>query len=116
MTDYLGAIRDGNGKVGAGFRELPANSLETSRQIAIKLKKIGLGAFLEFGRPGCDLLDIPVSEGRIGAIVIGGLNPIAVIEESGTRLQSIAMSGQLDFRELFHYSEMPERLEQLYKS
>lgn len=113
MTDYLGAIRDGNGKVGAGFRELPANSLETSRQIAVKLKKIGLGAFLEFGRPGCDLLDIPVSEGRIGAIVIGGLNPIAVIEESGTRLQSIAMSGQLDFNELFHYSEMPERLKKL---
>lgn len=113
MTDYLGAIKDGNGKVGAGFRELPAKSLEIVRTLADKLKNIGLGAFLEFGRPGCELLGIPVSEGRIGAIVIGGLNPIAVIEESGTRIHSFAMSGLLDYSKLFHFSLMHQKLDEI---
>ncbi len=113
MTDYLGAIRDGNGKVGAGFRELPAKSLDIVRNLANKLNLVGLGAFLEFGRPGCELLGIPVSQGRIGAIVIGGLNPIAVIEESGTRLHSIAMSGLLEYKQLFHFSLLHEKIEHI---
>ncbi len=35
---------------------------------------------MRIGKVGQVLLEIPVSEGRVGAIVIGGLNPVASIQ------------------------------------
>lgn len=110
MTNYLGATETGNGRIGASFREFPGDSRETVENLAKKLKKIGLGGFLAIGRPGQSLLDIPVSDGRVGAIVIGGLNPVSILEERGIRAHSRALAGLMDFSRLFHYREMVSRL------
>jgi len=109
MTDYLGAI-GGNGRIGASFREFPAESREVVEDLAQRLKKIGLGGFMCIGRPGQALLDIPVNVGRVGAIVIGGLNPVAALEEKGVRVHSRALAGLIDFQRLFHYRELENRL------
>jgi repressor of nif and glnA expression len=58
MTDYLGAIRDGNGRIGAGFREIPEESYDIAVQLAKKLEAVGLGAFLKIGRPSRELLNV----------------------------------------------------------
>lgn len=113
LTDYLGAIKTGCGRIGVSFREIPANSVEQVTSLARKLDRIGLGAFLTIGDPGQALCDVPVNEGHAGAIVIGGLNAIAVIEESGHHVESRALSGLLEYHRLFHYSELPERLAEL---
>ena len=110
LTDYLGAIRNGNGRIGAGFREIPAESHGRVVALAETLGRIGLGAFLEIGLPGRSVLNIPVREGCCGVVVIGGLNPMAVFEESGIRIQSRALSGTLDFLEMFPFHELPSRL------
>jgi len=110
MTDYVGAITTGNGRIGASFREIPAESRELASDLAQKLDVIGLGGLMEIGRPGQDLFDIPVSEGRIGAVVIGGLNPTAILEELGVRVVSRALSGLLEFNRLFHYDELRSRI------
>lgn len=111
MTDYLGATQTGNGHIGASFREFPAESRDIVEDLAEKLKRVGLGGFLAIGRPGQSLLDIPVSDGRIGAIVIGGLNPVSILEERGIRAQSRALAGPMDYDRLFHYREMESRLQ-----
>lgn len=110
MTNYLGATRSGNGRIGASFREFPAESRDVVEQLAGKLKRIGLGGVLAIGRPGQTLMDIPVSEGRVGAIVIGGLNPVSILEEKGIRAYSRALAGLMDFSRLFRYHEMESRL------
>jgi len=110
MTNYLGAIRDGNGCIGASFREIPAESRETVVLLAEKLDRIGLGAFMEIGRPRLPIYGIPVGEGHAGAVVVGGLNPISIVEEIGNRVVSRAMSGLLEYNRLFHYSEFKDRL------
>jgi len=110
MADYVGAITTGNGRIGASFREIPAESRELVSDLAHKLEVIGLGGLMEIGRPGQDLFDIPVSEGRIGAVVIGGLNPTAILEELGVRVVSRALSGLLGFNRLFPYEELPSRI------
>ncbi len=110
MTDYVGAITTGNGRIGASFRELPAESRELASDLDRKLDAIGLGGLMQIGRPGQDLFDIPVSEGRVGAIVFGGLNPMAVLEELGIRVASRALSGLLEFNRLFPYEELPSRI------
>lgn len=112
MTNYMGAIKTGNGRIGASFREFPAESRDRVEQLAEKLKRIGLGGLVGIGMPGQSYLDIPVSEGRVGAIVIGGLNPVSILEENGVRAYSRALAGLIDFNRLFHFSEMESRVKQ----
>ncbi len=110
MTNYLGAIKTGSGRIGASFREFPAESRDLVEQLADKMKRIGLGGLLRIGRPGQTLLDIPVNEGRVGAIVIGGLNPVSILEETGVRAHSRALAGLIDFSRLFRHSEMGSQI------
>ncbi|RJX21975.1 MAG: DUF128 domain-containing protein, partial [Desulfobulbus sp.] len=42
--------------------------------------------------------------------VIGGLNPVAILEETGTRIQSRAMAGLVEYERLFPYQEMEGRI------
>lgn len=116
MTDYLGAIRDGNGRIGAGYREAPAGSYELLTRLAARLESIGLGAMQSIGKPEQPLLNVPVHDGSCGLVVIGGLNPTAVFEESGIRLDSRALGGLMEFSELFPYTELPKRLQLLVNS
>jgi repressor of nif and glnA expression len=53
------------------------------------------------------VLGLSASEGRIGSVMIGGLNPIAILEEQGYRVNSRAMAGLLDYNRLLHYDELP---------
>jgi len=71
---------------------------------------VGLGGLLEVGLPNQPLLGFPVSPGRFGAVVIGGLNPIAILEELGHRISSRAMSGLLDYCRLMAVEELHEAL------
>ena len=112
MTDYKGAIATGNGKIGASFREFPADSRDLVENLAQRLDGIGMGGFMVLGWSGQSLLDIPVNEGNFGAVLIGGLNPAAILEENGYRIASRALAGLLDWERFFHYHEMIKRLGQ----
>lgn len=111
MTNYIGAVNTGNGRIGAIFREFPAESRELVEELARKLQRIGLGGFMKIGRPSQPLLEIPVSEGRVGAIVIGGLNPVSILEESGIRVCSRSMAGLIEYGKLFRYEELKSRIQ-----
>ncbi|MBW8000736.1 MAG: DUF128 domain-containing protein [Planctomycetes bacterium] len=111
MTDYHGAIEDGNGLIGASFREVPGESRQRLINIGERLEEIGLGAIMELGLQSQPLLDIPVSPGRVGAIVVGGLNPISILEEKQHRVFSRALSGLVEYDRLFNYEEFPARLQ-----
>lgn len=110
MTDYHGAIHDGNGVIGASFREMPEDSRRLVVDLAEQLKSIGLGAFMVIGQSGQAVAGTPVSEGRIGAVIIGGLNPVAILEELGFRVESHTMVGLLQFSQLVSFEELPDRL------
>jgi repressor of nif and glnA expression len=115
MTDYTGATDSGNGLIGAGFRELPSGSRNHVIELAEKLKAAGLGGFLCIGWPGQPLFDIPVSEGRLGAIVIGGLNPVAILEEQGIKTRSRALAFLADYQSLFSYKELDTKVNEMIR-
>ncbi|MBW2062884.1 MAG: DUF128 domain-containing protein [Deltaproteobacteria bacterium] len=110
MTDYIGAITTGNGRIGASFRELPAGSRDRVITLAGQLQEVSLGGFMSVGWPGQPLFEIPVSEGRLGAVVIGGLNPVAILEEYGIRIQNRALAALADYQTLFSYQELDTRI------
>ncbi len=114
MTDYEGATSTGTGRIGVGFREFPADSRERVIDLAERLSKVGLGGFMSIGWPGQPLLEIPVSQGRVGAIVIGGLNPIAILEERSIPVQSKALATIIDFDVLFPYDELEKRAKEMF--
>ncbi|MBI4978086.1 MAG: DUF128 domain-containing protein [Spirochaetes bacterium] len=113
MTSYIGAITNGFGRIGASFREFPASSAQTVKKIAKELVAIGLGGFLEIGKANQPLFNIPVNEGRVGAVVIGGLNPVSIFEENGIRVLSQTLAGLIEYERLFHYTELEKHLNAL---
>jgi repressor of nif and glnA expression len=110
MTDYLGATKNGTGRIGASFREVPAESREHVVELARQLELVGLGGFMTIGWPGQTVLEIPVNQGQVGAVVIGGLNPVAIIEEKGIKTHSRALAALADYEAFFHYEELDERI------
>ncbi len=114
MTDYVGATQSGNGLIGASFREVPADSREHVLGLAAQMDEAGLGAIYVVGWPGQSLLEIPVSEGRLGMIVVGGLNPVAILEEKGVPVyRTGALAGLIEYSRLFPYQELAERAREL---
>jgi repressor of nif and glnA expression len=110
MTDYHGAVKNGNGLIGASFREVPSESRQRLVNINQRLIEIGLGAIMEIGLPGQPLLEIPVSQGRVGVILVGGLNPIAILEEKEHRVFSRAISAFVEYDSLFGYEDLKLKL------
>ncbi len=113
FTNYRSAIRNGCGLIGASFREVPAGAHDLVQELALKSQAVGLGGFLEIAPPGCDLLGVPGSAGCCGAVVIGGLNPVSIMEERGDHVMASALSGFLEYNRLFPYTQLPERLNAL---
>jgi HTH-type transcriptional regulator, global nitrogen regulator NrpRI len=109
MTNAAGAAENGDGRIGANFLEVPGPAREEVESIGLEMKEVGLGSFLTLGWPGHSVLQVPINWGRMGAIVIGGLNPIAVLEESGIKIISKAVSGLVEYESLFPVSELGKR-------
>jgi repressor of nif and glnA expression len=113
MANYVGAVTSGDGTIGASFREFPAESVDTVRRVSSELEAIGLGSLLCLGHPGQSLYGVPVGPQRAGAVIIGGLNPMSIFEETGVRASSRALCGLADYKHLFHHTEFRERLQAL---
>ena len=107
MTDVRQAALKGTGTIGASFREVPTVTIPAVEEIFKRLEAIGLGGVLMIGKPGQPLLDIPVSSGRVGIIVAGGLNPIAVLEEIGMDTANSALHAVCPFDQLRPVDEIP---------
>jgi len=117
MTDYMGATTTGTGLIGASFREVPGDARDRVIELADQMSKAGLGGVFLVGWPGRPLLEIPVSEGRVGLVVIGGLNPVAILEEQGMRVRHTgALTGLIDYWRLFPYEELGGRAREIIRS
>ncbi len=92
MTDIIGAVKNRSGKVLASFREIPVVSVDEAKRLTETMKGKGIGGILAIGEPNRPLLEMPVGIDKAGMVVVGGLNPIAAIEESGIPTESKAMS------------------------
>jgi HTH-type transcriptional regulator, global nitrogen regulator NrpRI len=106
MTDIVGALRNKNGKILASFREIPVVSVERAMQLKEKLQEKGIGGILLVGNPNQPLLEMPVSMDRTGMVIVGGLNPIAALEEAGIPNVSKAMSTLYRFSDLIRFKEI----------
>lgn len=97
MTRVRDAIVTGSGILCAGFREVPSAAVEDVKRVDRSMRTMGLGGIVEIGKPNQPLLGVPVSEGHAGMIVYGGLNPIALLHESGIPVKIKSLAGMEAF-------------------
>ena len=100
MTDVLGTLRSGSGSILGSLREIPEVSLPEARRLDERMRGAGFDGIIVFGKPGEQLLGIPVTAGKVGLVVLGGLNPIAALEEAAIPTESHAMATLADYLEL----------------
>ncbi len=100
MTDVLGVLRYGTGRILGSFREIPEISLRDARRVNEEMKRCGFGGIILFGQPGRHLLGLPVTTGKVGMVVLGGLNPVAALEEAGIPTKNQALATLVDYPDL----------------
>lgn len=100
MTDATAAVKTGSGRVLASFREIPVVCIDEARKLSSRLADKGMQGILMIGEPNRPLLEVPVSMDRAGIVIVGGLNPVAVLEEHGIPTQSKAMSALCPYSQL----------------
>ncbi len=104
MTSVNKATSDGNGKILASFWEIPASARPEAEVMMQKLEMRGMKGLLKLGKEGETVCETPVKLGRVGMILIDGLNPVAATFEAGIAVINYAISGLTAFKELRSFS------------
>jgi len=105
MTDVLGAVKHGAGRILASFREVPVVCVDEANMLAKKIAEIGIGGILLIGNPNQPLLEMPVGMDKAGIAIVGGLNPVAALEEAGISSESQAMSTLYEYSNLMSFKD-----------
>lgn len=108
MTSVREVARDGNGKMLANFRELPAPARTIVREKTALLKAAGIGGVYALGNTSEPVCQVAVGLNRIGMVLVGGLNPLAAVHESGITVDNMAESGSIDYEQLISFQELVE--------
>ena len=106
MTSVREAARTGRGKILANFRELPAPARSLVSQRVAALREAGIGGVYSLGNISEPTCRVPVGLGRVGMVLLGGLNPVAAAAESGIEVENIGESGVIDFARLADIEEL----------
>jgi len=106
MTSVGKAIKIGNGRILANFREIPAPARSIVEEIIGKLKVAGINGIFALGNMSEPICQIAVGMNRVGMVLLGGLNPIAAAVEAGIKVENVAESGMIDFQHLVSFWQL----------
>jgi len=100
MTDVTGLAKGNSGRILASFREIPLVCADAARKLTETMAAQGIKGVILIGSPNKPLLEIMVGIDKVGMVIVGGLNPVAAIEESGIPTESSAMSTLYEYSKL----------------
>ena len=103
MTSVGRVAEEGEGKILANFREIPAICQPLVEKVVAGLKEANLGGVLMMGEVSKSVCEVPVELNKVGMILTGGLNSVAAAVESGIEVENRAMSTVMEYRELIRF-------------
>jgi repressor of nif and glnA expression len=106
MTSVGQVAKNGEGRILANFRDIPAACQPLAEKIVARLKEAKLGGVLTMGEVSKSVCGIPVEVNKIGIILIGGLNPVAAAVESGIEVENRAMTAIMEYEDLIRFSDL----------
>jgi repressor of nif and glnA expression len=106
MTSVSKVAREGNGNILASFCELPAVARQGAEALMKRLETNDVRGLVKLGKVGEPVCEIPVAPGRVGMILIDGLNPVAAAVEAGLEVVNRTMNGLIDFGKLKSFRDL----------
>jgi hypothetical protein len=106
MTSVGRVAREGEGRILANFREIPALCQPVAERVIAGLKEAGLDGLIMMGEVSKLVCEVPVEVNKVGMILLGGLNPVAAAVEAGIEVENRAMSAVMEYRDLIKFSEL----------
>lgn len=106
MTSVSQAAKTGNGNILANFREMSSVCRPMVEETVQKLKDARLYGVLTLGHANEPVCEMPVELNRAGMVLMGGLNPLAAIEEAGIEVEYFPMSTVVEYRDLVRFEEL----------
>ncbi|MDD3043367.1 MAG: DUF128 domain-containing protein [Methanosarcinaceae archaeon] len=106
ITSVSEMLRSGSGKILANLREAPMIARDGIESCLSDMMEAGFSGILEVGEPNTRVLDVPVERDHMGIVVIGGTNPMAVVQEYGIHIDTSAMSQLIPFKEMVRIEDL----------
>jgi repressor of nif and glnA expression len=106
MTSVGQVVREGQGRILANFREIPAMCQPIAEKVVAGLKEAHLGGVLMMGEVSKSVCGVPVEVNKVGMILTGGLNPVAAAVESGIEVENRAMTAIMEYEDLIRFSDL----------
>jgi len=100
ITSVNNVMRRGSGNILANIREFHMEAELLVGRVLDELSGSSFTGILEVGMPNVPLLGVPVSPQFVAIAAVGGTNPMAAIREGGRWVQTQAMKGLMDIREM----------------
>jgi hypothetical protein len=106
MTSVSQAAASGNGKVLAGYHEIPMLSVNKADELLQRLKNSCIISYAVIAKPGENICEIPCNHDKVGFITLSGLNPVAAAAEAGIEVTNRPMGGMIEVTALRPFSEL----------
>ena len=99
-TSVTSVMRRGSGNILANIREFHMEAEPLVGLVLDELTSSSYSGILEVGMPNTPLLGVPVSPQYVAIAAVGGTNPMAAIREGDRWVQTQAMKGLMDIKEM----------------
>jgi repressor of nif and glnA expression len=106
LTEVTRAATTGEGKVLAGYHEIPMLSLSRAEELLERLHNQGMMNSAILARPGEKICEIPYNPDKAGLITMSGMNPVAAAVEAGIDVTNRAMCGMMEIASLRSFREL----------
>ena len=106
MTSVSRVAREGEGRILANFREIPALCQPTAERVIANLKEASMGGLIMIGEVSKPVCEVPVEVNKVGMILINGLSPVAAAVEAGIEVENRAMSTVMEYQDLVKFWEL----------
>jgi len=97
-TSVLDVLEKGEGKILANIRQINLSAYEKAREIMEKAEKVGLAGYFPPGEVGETLLGAPIETGKFGIAIVGGINGICALEETGIKIKTNPVSTVMEYK------------------
>lgn len=97
-TSVLEVLEKGEGKILANVRQINSSAYDRVTEIIKQAEKAGLGSCFPPGEIDESLFGAPVETGKFGIAIVGGINGICALEETGIKIETNPVSTVLEYR------------------
>jgi repressor of nif and glnA expression len=97
-TSVLEVVEKGEGKILANVRQINSSAYDRVAEIIKLAEKAGLGGFFPSGEIDEPLLGAPIEIGKFGIAIVGGINGICALEETGIKIETNPVSMIMEYK------------------